>query len=146
MLSLHAEDLKSSYSRYYPVSSHSGAGIGLRYGIASFPLPLININKRFDKSVFFIEGVLGSIIIIGAAGINYQLSQKSSTSLAMVQGGSIGVGFSGYKLGYTFNSNQFNQEGWEISLELYSLTNTYTYDGLNTKHQFIPTISLGYHI
>jgi len=55
--------------------------------------------------------------------------------------------FSGYKLGYIYNSNSFNKNGWETSVELYSIkvTETGGFSSSSSKNKLIPSISFGYH-
>jgi len=141
-----------------PVSSHAyewpkvnfSYGVGLRYGVLSSPVPLVNVYRSFgDTSVFF-EGVGSVGFIIGNIGVAHKVSKHVGVTLSRIEGGSMGPGFFGYKLGAIYNSNEFNQSGWETSLEIYSITNYYgeyaIADAVNwvSEDLLFPSISFGY--
>jgi len=141
-----------------PVLSHAyewpkvnfSYGVGLRYGVLSSPMPLVNVYRSFgDTSVFF-EGVGSVGFIIGNIGVAHKVSKHVGVTLSKIEGGSIGPAFFGYKLGTIYNSNEFNQSGWETSLAIYSITDYYDEsiypDAENwvSKDLLFPSISFGY--
>jgi hypothetical protein len=103
------------------INIHTGAGVGLRYGFATFPLPLINVNKSINDAVAFIEVVPSAMLLAASLGYAQKISHKSSIKAAVIQSASLSGYYTGYKWSYVYNSNRFNGSGWETSLELYSL-------------------------
>ena len=125
---------------------HAGVGAGLRYAGATFPFPLINMNKNIGESTIFIEGALSPAIILGSIGYAHKISNRYSFKVSAIKVGTISESFSGYRLGYVYNSNVFNGNGWETSLELYSISrrNT-TLDSNDVKSRSLfPSVSFGY--
>lgn len=129
-----------------------GIGMGLRYGVASAPLPLINISKTMGDSVIFTEAVLTPFLLAGSVGYSHELSQKTGFTVSKIYGGSIGPKFSGYKVGVTYNSNEFNKKGWEVALDYYAMTMKYNESSRapdqpkrKNESKSTPSLSLGYH-
>lgn len=103
-----------------------GVGVGLRYGVVSAPIPLINISKMVGNSVIYTEAVLTPFLLAGSVGYSHKLSEHTGFTLSKIYGGSIGPKFTGYKIGVTYNSHEFNKQGWETSLDYYAMTMKYS--------------------
>ncbi|MDQ7074329.1 MAG: hypothetical protein Q9O24_04070 [Gammaproteobacteria bacterium] len=140
---------------FFPVASHAnslfnyhfGYGAGLRYGLFSGFVPLLHINKNIDESVVFAEVAL-SALVYGNVGYMRKVSEHSAISVSLLSGFAITTVFSGHKIGYLYNSNGFNKSGWETSIELYSVDSQIDVADENqpkTEHNWLPSISFGYH-
>ncbi len=135
-----------SYADGWPKVNFS-YGVGLRYGVFTFPLPLVNISKSFGDTSLFAEGVGSAVLISGHIGVAHKLSKHVGITLSRIEGGFIGPVFFGYKLGAIYNSNEFNERGWETSFGLYSLTLENLIADANQKTReelLVPSISFGY--
>lgn len=124
-------------------------GVGARHAGASAPIPTLNLHLKLGRGQLFFEAS-GSIVVVGTAkGFEYPVSEKGSIYLAAIDGGSIGISFSGNKLGYVYNSAGVNKRGWITSIELYNVTTTkepsYLYENENVDEiKIFPAISFGY--
>ncbi len=138
------------------INLHAGVGAGLRYGFATFPFPLIHINKSMDDSIVFIEAALTPMIITGSIGYARKISNKSSIKVAVIKAWTISHNISGYKWSYVYNSNSFNGRGWETSIELYSIKSkapdtaninrqtSVPNSSESSKKYLFPSVSFGY--
>jgi hypothetical protein len=127
---------------------HASVGLGFRYGGWTFPFPHLNANTQLGNGVLFVEGSASVLAFLGSVGYEYKLSDRNSAYLARTIGFTLESDFSGYKVGYSYNSNGFNQSGWVTSIEVYSFvqaliapnSNNYFEENFN----IMPSISFGY--
>lgn len=115
---------------------HIAHGVGAKYAGFSFPFPLLNINFSKNNSTIFTEIAASPVIFSINLGYEHKISHHVSAYVARVEGDiKIGnINLSGYKFGYTYNLNAYNEQGWETSIELYSVEN-----------KVFPAVSFGFH-
>jgi len=142
----HVEEVKADSD----INFNASVGLGLRYSGWTFPFPLVNLNAKLGSGVVFVEGSASIMAFIATAGYEYKLTNNSSIYLAKNTGFTINSEISGYKVGYIYNSNEFNKRGWVTSIELYRFDESIGNDGsfggsmAGKNIKLIPSISFGY--
>lgn len=130
------------------INFHASAGLGMRYSGWTFPFPSLNVNTKLGNGVLFVEGSASVLAFVGSVGYEYPLSSNGALYLAKQTGFTLGSDLSGYKIGYVYNSNGFNQSGWVTSIELYRFVKTFNNKEsdyyMDKSSHVIPSISFGY--